>query len=79
VDFLQKHSQMVVNQHRLLQQVLLARIWYIQVRPYNCHGRSTEDAGDIDQSTLSGHLLLRPCGYRLLHGSGGRRSGLLRS
>jgi hypothetical protein len=79
VDFLQKHSQMVVSQNRLLQQVLLGRIRYLQVRPNNCHGRSTEDAGDIDQSTLGRRLLRRPCGYRLLHSSGGRRSGLLRS
>jgi hypothetical protein len=56
VDFLQKHSQMVVSQHQLLQQVLLGRTRYLQVRPDNCHGRSTEDAGDIDQSTLGGRL-----------------------
>jgi hypothetical protein len=79
VDFLQKHSQLVVSQHRLLQQVLLGRMRYLQVRPDNCHGRSTEDAGNVDQSTLGGRFLLRPCGYRLLHSSGGRRSGLLRS
>jgi hypothetical protein len=54
VDFLQKHTQLVVSQHRLLQQVVLVRIRYLQVRPDNCHGRSTEDAGDVDQSTLGG-------------------------
>jgi hypothetical protein len=79
VDFLQKYTQLVVSQPRLLQQVLLAKMEYSQVRPDYCHGRCTEDAGDINQSTLGGRLLRRPCGYRLLHGSGGWRSGLLRS
>jgi hypothetical protein len=79
VDFLQKHTQLVVSQHRLLQQVLLAKMQYLQVRPDYCHGRGTEDAGDVDQSTLGGRLLLCPRGYRLLHSSGGRRSALLRS
>jgi hypothetical protein len=31
VDFLQKHTQLVVSQHRLLQQVLLAKMQYLQV------------------------------------------------
>jgi hypothetical protein len=75
VDFL----QLVVSQSRLLQQVLLGKRQYLQVRPDYCHGRGTEDAGDIDKSTLGGRLLLRPRGYRLLHSSGGRRSALLRS
>jgi hypothetical protein len=79
VDFLQKHTQLVVSQPRLLQQVLLAKMRYLQVRPDYCHGRGTKDAGDIDQSTLGGRLLLRPCGYRLLCSNGGRRSALLRS
>jgi hypothetical protein len=78
VDFLQKHTQLVVSQHRLLQQVLLAKMQYLQVRPDYCHGLGAKDAGDIDQSTLGGRLLLRPCGYRLLC-NGGRRSTLLRS
>jgi L-lactate utilization protein LutC len=30
VDFLQKHTQMVVNQPRLLQQVLLGKMQYLQ-------------------------------------------------
>jgi hypothetical protein len=77
VDFLQKHTQLVVSQHRLLQQVLLAKMQYLQVRPDYCHGRGTEDAGDVDQSTLGGRLLPRHCGYRLLC-NGGRRSALLR-
>jgi hypothetical protein len=79
VDFLQKHTQLVISQHRLLQQVLLAKMQYLQVRSDYCHGRGAKDAGDIDQSTFGGRLLLRPCGYRLLHSSGGRRSTLLRS
>jgi hypothetical protein len=79
VDFLQKHTQLVVSQPRLLQQVLLRKMRYLQVRPDYCHGRGTEDAGNVDQSTLGGRLLLRPCGYRLLCSNGGRRSALLRS
>jgi hypothetical protein len=77
VDFLQKHTQLVVSQPRLLQQVLLGKMQYLQVRPDYCHGRGTEDAGDVDQSTLGGRLLLRSRGYRLLHSSGGRRSAIL--
>jgi hypothetical protein len=44
VDFLQKQTQLVVSQHRLLQQVLLGKMQYSQVRPDYCHGRSTKDA-----------------------------------
>jgi hypothetical protein len=54
VDFLQKHTQLVVSQPRLLQQVLLAKMQYLQVRLDYCHGRSTEDAGDVDQSSSAG-------------------------
>jgi hypothetical protein len=79
VDFLQKHTPLVVSQPRLLQQVLLAKMQYLQVRQDYCHGRGTKDAGDIDQSTLGGRLILRPCGYCLLCSNGGRRSALLRS
>jgi hypothetical protein len=79
VDFLQKHTYLVVSQPRLLQQVLLRKVEYLQVRPDYCHGRSTEDAGDIDQSTLGGRLLRRSRSYRFLHSNGGRRSALLRS
>jgi hypothetical protein len=57
VDFLQKHTYLVVSQPRLLRQVLLKKMEYLQVRPDYCHGRSTEDAGDVDQSTLGGRLL----------------------
>jgi hypothetical protein len=78
VDFLQKHTQLVVSQPRLLQQVPLGKMRYLQFRPDYCHGRGTEDAGDVDQSTLGGRLLLRPCGYCLLC-NGGWRSALLRS
>jgi hypothetical protein len=77
VDFLQKHTQLVVSQPRLLQQVLLEKMQYSQVRPDHCHGRGTEDAGNVYQSTLGGRLLLRPCGYRLLCSNGGRRSALV--
>jgi hypothetical protein len=52
---------------------------YLQVRPDYRHGRGTEDAGNVYQSTLGGRLLLPPCGYRLLCINGGRRSALLRS
>jgi hypothetical protein len=52
---------------------------YLQVRPDYFHGRGTKDAGDIDQSTLGGRLLLRSYSYRLLCSNGGRRSALLRS
>jgi hypothetical protein len=79
VDFLQKHTQLVVSQLRLLHQVPLGKMQYLQVRPDYCHSRGTKDAGDIDQSTLSGCLLLRPCGYHLLCSNGGRRSALLGS
>jgi hypothetical protein len=78
VDFLQKHTQLVVSQPRLLQQVLLGKMQYLQVRPDYCHGRDAKDAGNVDQSTFGGRLLLRPCSYRLLCNSG-RRSALLRS
>jgi hypothetical protein len=54
------------------------RTWYLQVRPDDGHGRSTEDAGNINQSTLGGRLLLRPCGFCLFHDGGGRRRCLLR-
>jgi hypothetical protein len=79
MDFLQKHTKLVVSQPRLLQQVLLAKMQYLQVRPDYCHGRGAKDAGNIDQSTIGGRLLLRPCGYRLLHSSDGWRSALSRS
>jgi hypothetical protein len=79
VDFLQKHTQLIVSQPRLLQQVLLAKMQYLQVRLDYCHGRGTKNASNIDQSTLGGRLLLRPCGYRLFCSSGGRRSAILRS
>jgi hypothetical protein len=70
---------LVVSQPRLLQQVLLGKMQYLQVRPDNCHGRGTEDAGNVYQSTLGGRLFLRPCGYRPLCSNGSRRSALLRS
>jgi hypothetical protein len=55
------------------------RTWYLQARPDDGHGRSTEDAGDIYQSTLGGRLLLRLFDYCLLHGGGGRRTFTFRS
>jgi hypothetical protein len=54
------------------------KAWYLQVRPDDSHGRSTEDAGNINQSTLGRRLFLRLFGYRLLHGGSGRRRRLLR-
>jgi hypothetical protein len=54
------------------------KAWYLQVRPDDSHGRSTEDAGDVNQSTLGGRFFLRLFDYRLLHGGGGRRGRLLR-
>jgi hypothetical protein len=54
------------------------KAWYLQVRPDDSHGRSTEDAGDINQSTRGGRLFLRLSDYRLLHGGGGRCRSLLR-
>jgi hypothetical protein len=54
------------------------KAWYLQVRPDDSHGRSAEDAGDINQSTLGGRLFLRLFDYRLPHGGGGRRRSLLR-
>jgi hypothetical protein len=44
VDFL----QLVVSQTRLLQQVPLKKMEYLQVRLDYCHGRGTEDAGNVD-------------------------------
>jgi hypothetical protein len=55
------------------------KAWYLQIRPDDSHGRSTEDAGDINQSTLGGSFFLRLSDYRLLHGGGGRRRSFLRS
>jgi hypothetical protein len=52
---------------------------YLQAGPDYCHGRGTEDAGNVYQSTLGGRLLLRPCSRRLLCSNGGRRSALLHS
>jgi hypothetical protein len=49
------------------------KAWYLQVRPDDSHGRSTEDAGDVNQSTLGGRFSLRLFDYRLLHGGRGRR------
>jgi hypothetical protein len=54
------------------------KAWYLQVRPDDSHGRSTEDAGDINQSTLGGRFFLRLSDYRLLYGGGGRRRSSLR-
>jgi hypothetical protein len=71
--------QLVVSQPRLLQQVLLRKMQYLQAGPDYCHGRGTEDAGNIYQSTFGGRLLPRPCSRCLLHSNGGRRSALLRS
>jgi hypothetical protein len=53
------------------------KAWYLQARPDDSHGRSTEDAGDINQSTLGGRFFLRLLDYRLLYGGGGRRRRLL--
>jgi hypothetical protein len=47
VDFLQKHTQLVVSQLRLLHQVLLGKVQYLQAGPDYRHGRGTEDAGNI--------------------------------
>jgi hypothetical protein len=52
---------------------------YLQAGQDYRHGRGTEDAGNIHQSTLGGRLLLRPCSRCLLCSNGGRRSALLRS
>jgi hypothetical protein len=54
------------------------KAWYLQVRPDGSNGRSTEDAGDVNQSILGGRLFLRFFGYCLLHGGSGRHRRLLR-
>jgi hypothetical protein len=38
---------LIVSQPRLLQQVLLGKMQYLQARPDYRHGRGTEDAGNI--------------------------------
>jgi hypothetical protein len=70
---------LVVSQPRLLQQVLLGKMQYLQAGPDYCHGRGTEDTGNVYQSTLSGRLLLRLCSRCLLCSNGSWRSALLRS
>jgi hypothetical protein len=55
------------------------KVWYLQIRPDDGHGRRTEDAGDVNQSTLGGRFFLRLLDYRPLYGGGGRRRRLLRS
>jgi hypothetical protein len=79
VDFLQKYTKLVVIQARLLHQVLLGKVQYLQAGPDYRHGRGTEDAGNVNQSTLSGHLLLRLYSRCLLYSNGSWRSALLRS
>jgi hypothetical protein len=54
-----RSTQLVVNQARLLHQVLLGKAQHLQARPDYRHGRGTEDAGNVYQSTLGGRFLLR--------------------
>jgi hypothetical protein len=70
---------LVVSQVRLLQQILLGKMQYLQDRPDYRHGRGTEDAGNVYQSTLGGCLLLHLCGRCLLYSNDSWCSALLRS
>jgi hypothetical protein len=79
VDFLQKYTKLVVIHARLLHQVLLGKVQYLQAGPDYRHGGGAEDAGNVYQSTLGRHLLLRLCSRCLLCSNGSRRSALLRS
>jgi hypothetical protein len=79
VDFLQKYTKLVVIQARILHHVLLGKVQYLQAGPDYRHGRGTEDAGNINQSTLGGRLLLCLCSRCLLYSNGSWRSALLRS
>jgi hypothetical protein len=58
VDFLQS-TQPVVNPVRLPNQMYYSgKDHHLQARPDHCHGWGAEDAGDVDQHSLSGRLLL---------------------
>jgi hypothetical protein len=70
VDFLQKYTKLVVIHARLLHKVLLGKAQHLQTRPDYRHGRGTEDAGNVYQSTLGGRLLLRFCSLCLLCSNG---------
>jgi hypothetical protein len=70
---------LVVSQARLLQQILLGKMKYLQARPDYRHGRGTEDAGNVYQSTLGGCLPLHLRSRCLLYSNGSRCSALLRS
>jgi hypothetical protein len=52
---------------------------YLQARPDYRHGWSTEDAGNIYQSTLGGRSFLHLSGHCLLCSDGSRCNVLLRS
>jgi hypothetical protein len=52
--------------------VLLGKDLHLQARPDYCHGRGAEDAGDVDQSSLSRHLFLGLSSRWLLCNSYGR-------
>jgi hypothetical protein len=57
--------------------VLLGKDHHLQVRPDYRHGWGTEDAGNVDQSSLGRRLLLCLGSRRLLCDNSGRRSTLL--
>jgi hypothetical protein len=52
---------------------------YLQAGSDYRHGRGTEDAGNVYQSTLGGRLFVRLCSRCLLCSNDGRCSAILRS
>jgi hypothetical protein len=79
VDFLHKYTKLVVIQARLLHQVLLGQIQYLQAGPDYRHGRCSKDTGNIHQPSFGGRFLLLLCACCSSSGSSSRRSTLLRS
>jgi hypothetical protein len=54
-----------------MSNVLLGKDQHLQARPDYCHGWGAEDTGNVDQSCLSRHLLLRLSSRCLFSGSSG--------
>jgi hypothetical protein len=72
VDFLQSTQAGCQPSTTTKSNVLLGKDKHLQARPDHRYGWGAEDAGDINQPSLSGRLLLGLCSRFLLSNNSGR-------
>jgi hypothetical protein len=77
VDFLQSTQAVCQPSTTTKSNILLGKDKHLQARPDHHHGWGAEDAGDINQPSLCGCLLLGLCSRCLLSNISGRCGTLL--